>query len=279
LKLLSSAAIRRCLIADPGHLIFSSDFDQIELRVIAGLAGEKSMIDAAKRGESLHKLAAKRLFGDDYTPDQYKLAKNINFTWAFGGGASKMARQYEIDMAQAAALVRDYELAFPSLVRYKREQQNIILHTALGSDFKKYRDLRSRMYEFRADTPEGQRARAVVGIEMKRLCWKRYGYAQTPFGRRIIVDAEKPYTVVNYTVQSSARDIMGGALLRVMADPELEPWALLPIHDEILGQAPSERAEEVAQRYGEVMSTTFLGVPITASGKVYGKSWGHGYGN
>jgi DNA polymerase-1 len=65
MKLLSSDTIRRCLIADKGMSIFSADFDQIELRVIAALAGEKVMIDAAKRGESLHKTAAVRLWGNN----------------------------------------------------------------------------------------------------------------------------------------------------------------------------------------------------------------------
>lgn len=280
MKLLASETIRRCFIADPGMAIFSADFDQVELRVAAGYAQERSMIEAAKRGESLHKLAAAELFGIDYTPDQYKYAKNINFTWVFGGGAEKMARQYEITMAQAMDLMRRYESAFPALVAFKKREQEQILRTALTSrEYQAYRMLRSRMFNFRNDTKEGRTQRAAIGWEIKRLCYRKHGYATTPFGRRLIVDAEKPYTVVNYKVQSTAADIMKGALLRVMADPELEPYALLPIHDEILGQAPRRLAERIAQRYGEVMSTTFEGVPITATGKVYGKSWGHGYRN
>jgi hypothetical protein len=62
-----------------------------------------------------------------------------------------------------------------------------------------------------------------------------------------------------------------------MDDPELEPTVLLPIHDEILGMAKKDKAEYVARRYGEVMTCRYRGVLISASGKVYGKSWGHGY--
>jgi DNA polymerase-1 len=72
-------------------------------------------------------------------------------------------------------------------------------------------------------------------------------------------------------------DLLKEALLDVMNDPELEPTVLLPVHDELLGQAPIDEAEYIAQRYGKVMSREFMGVPITATGKVYGKSWGHGY--
>lgn len=278
MKLLGSAAIRRCLIADPGMVIVSADFDQVELRVIAGLAQEQSMIDAAKRDESLHKLAAAKLFGEDYTPDQYKLAKNINFTWAFGGGAGKMHRMYSISMVQAATLVREYEAAFPALVAFKRNEQNKILMSALGPEgMRRYRQLRNRMFDYRSDTKEGKAARRVVELELKRLTYRKIGYTTNPFGRTLIVDAMKPYTVVNYKVQSSAADIMKDALLRVMDDPELEPGILLPVHDELIAQAPIAEAESYAARLAEVMTTEFEGVPITASGEVYGPSWGHGY--
>lgn len=278
MRLLSSDVIRRCLIADPGMSIISADFDQIELRVVAGLAQERSMMDAAKQGISLHVLAATRLFGKDYTPDQYKLAKNINFTWVYGGGPNKMARQYEISMAQAIQLIRDYEKSFPSLAAYKRREQDAILRSALSSaEYKTYKTLRSQMFNYRSDTREGRSAQAAIRIEIARLCYRRHGYAITPFGRRLVVDLEKPYTVVNYKVQSASRDIMCQALLDVMADPELEPTVLLPVHDEFIGQAPREDAEYFATRYAEVMTREFEGVPITASGKVYGRSWGHGY--
>jgi DNA polymerase-1 len=278
MKLLSADTIRRCFIADPGMSIFSADFDQIELRVIAALAGEQKMIEAAKAGVSLHLLAANQLFGEDHTPDQYKLAKNINFTWAFGGGASTMSRRYGISMAQSSALIQQYESEFSALKAFKKRETENVLRSALDDwEYKKYKSLRSQMFNYRGDTPQGMSARRVVQIELKRLCYRKTGHVITPFGRRLIVDAEKPYTAVNYQVQSSAADIMKHALLDVMDDPELEPMVLLPIHDELLAQAPKAQAEWAAQRFGEVMSRDFMGVPITASGKVYGRSWGHGY--
>lgn len=278
MKLLSSAAIRRCLVADVGKLVLSADFDQIEWRVIAALAGEQSMIEAAKRGESIHKLAAVRLFGADYNADQYKRTKNINFTWAFGGGAGTMARRYGIPFDEANELVNNYQEKFPALVTFKRKETEAILKSALTPmEYKLHRELRSRMYAFRQDTKEGKLAKAAIQIEINRLLYRKIGYVITPFGRRLVVDASKAYTAVNYKVQSTAADLMKHALLDVMADPELEPTVLLLIHDEILGQARKREAEYIAQRYGEVMSREFMGVPITATGKVYGESWGHGY--
>lgn len=278
MKLLAAETVRRCFVADPGYAMLSADFDQIELRVIAALANEPAMIAAAKKGISLHKLAAEKLFGKDYTPDQYKLSKNINFTWAFGGGAQKMADMYSISLAQGRELIAQYESEFPALRDYKRREQEKILRSALNpQEYRALRELRSRMYAYRGDTKEGRYQRALLSREISRLCYGRIGWTVNAFGRRLPVDAEKPYTVVNYNVQSTARDLMAYALLDVMADEELEPTVLLPIHDELLGQAPKRKAEYIAQRYGEVMTREFMGVPITASGKVYGKSWGHGY--
>lgn len=278
MKLLSADAIRRCLVADPGMALFSADFDQIELRVIAALAQEQVMIDAAKRGESLHKVAALRLFGKDYTPDQYKLSKNINFTWAFGGGAGTMTKRYGIPFSESSALIRDYEAQFPALRDYKRREQNKILRSALTSgELKAYYELRRRMQYLNSETREGRRARQAIQIQIDRLMYGKHAYTVTAFGRRLLVEADKAYKVVNYNVQSCAADLMKHALLDVMADPVLEPTVLLIIHDELLGQAPISKAERIAARYGEVMSRDFRGVPITASGKVYGKSWGHGY--
>ena len=278
MKLLSADTIRRCLIADHGMVILSADFDQIEWRILGALSGEASIIQAAKDGVSIHKLASVNIFGEDYTPDQYRFCKNLNFGWGFGGGAATLSAQTGVPIAECARLIKEYEKGFPALVQYKRNEQNAILKAALSpAEMKVYYELRSRMYSLRADTKEGRSARYALQIQIDRMLYRRTAYARTPMGRHLIVDAAKAYTVVNYKVQSTAADLMKQALLDVMADPELEPTVLLPVHDEILGQAPKRKAERIAARYGEVMSREFMGVPITASGKVYGMSWGHGY--
>lgn len=265
-------------MALPKHAIISADFDQIELRVAAGLAGETTLIEAAKRGESLHKIAAVRLWGENYTSDQYRYTKNVNFGWLYGGGAKTLSDQAGIPFMEAKKIIEEYSKAFPALTAYKRREQEAVLRSALSSrEYRSFKAIQARMWQYRPNTLDGRLARRALGIELDRLLYHKIGYAVTPFGRRLPVDAAKSYAVVNYKVQSASRDIMARALLRVMDDPELEPTVLLPIHDEILGMAPLRKAEYIAQRYGEVMSTTFMGVPLTASGKVYGKSWGHGY--
>jgi DNA polymerase I len=278
MRLLSADAIRRCLIADPGMHIFTADYDQIELRVIGALANEPTLINAAKQGISLHLATANRLFGENHTPDEYKKTKNIGFTFAFGGSAWTMTEKYGIPYPEAQKLVADYKETLPNLARFAKTQQDKILKNALSTvEYRTYRSLLSKMWSFRADTEEGKSARKKIQNEMSRICRGKVGYAWNEFGRRLVVDAEKPYTIVNYLVQSSAADIFKQGFLRVMDDPELQPTVLLPVHDELLGQGAKEDAQYLCERYAETMTTEFLGVPITASGKVYGPSWGHGY--
>lgn len=278
MELLSAATIRRCIVADRGKVIFTADFDQIELRVAAALAGEQSLIDAAMRNESLHKIVALKMFTADYTPDQYRFSKNLDFGWLYGGGPKTLAEQTGLEIAETAALIRDFEDQFPALTRYKRRMQEQCLRGGLTpQQYSAYRRLKSQMYNFKWNTKEGKAARAAIQIEIDRLTYGKVYYARTPFGRDLPVDLSKPYAIVNYMVQSVAADLMKQALLDVMRDPELEPTVLLPIHDELLGQAWRHKAEYYAKRYGEVMSREFEGVPISASGKVYGRSWGHGY--
>lgn len=280
IKLLSSYAIRRCLVADDGHAMLSSDFDQIELRIAAALAEEASLIDAAKRGESLHRAAAAKLYGPDYTPDQYRTTKGGNFGWLYGSGPATMAKTLGIPVPDAWQFITEYENSFPALKAYKRHQTESILRQALnGQEYKQYKALQHQMYSYRTDSYEGRAGRKALQLEIDRLLYRRHGWVTTPFGRRMIVDADKAYKATNYVVQATARDFMAQSWLDVMDDPELEPTVLLPIHDELLGQALIAKAEYIARRYGEVMSREFRGVPLDATGKVYGKSWGHGYRN
>jgi len=257
--------------------IFHADFDQIELRIAAALSGEPSMIKAAKCGESLHKSAAIKLFGEDYTPTQYGITKNGNFLWLYGGGPSKLSDTVGIPLEESKAFLSDYNQAFSVMTAYKRQRQKDVLRAALSPDeLTMYYELRSHMWNC-PDTPNGRKDKLALKVMLDALTRRKVAWITTPFGRRLPVEANKAYKVVNFEVQSTAAHIMGLALLDVMADPELEPTVLLPVHDELLGEAPIRKADYMARRYGEVMTREFREVPLTASGSVYGKSWGHGY--
>ena len=105
---------------------------------------------------------------------------------------------------------------------------------------------------------------------------RRNGYITTPFGRKLPVDPARPYSALNYMVQSSSRDVTAGGMLRLHA-AGFTPYLRLPIHDEMLASLPAEQAEWGAQRIGELMAVTFEGVRIGTDPEVGGKSWGSLY--
>lgn len=120
--------------------------------------------------------------------------------------------------------------------------------------------------------------------EIRRYGWNledeaRHGgmYISTWKGRRLPVEENFLYRAVNYSIQSTSRDILAQGLLECERRG-LDRYLLLPIHDEFLAQAPTEDAEEVVHEIAEAMTMEIKGVPITASPSVYGRSWGSGYG-
>ncbi|MEV1157758.1 DNA polymerase [Micromonospora chokoriensis] len=99
----------------------------------------------------------------------------------------------------------------------------------------------------------------------------------TPSGRHLPLDRDRLYAATNYVVQSTARDLLAQAVVDVF-DAGLGDHLLLPIHDELLAQAPAAEAGDVIREIGRVMESTFQGVAIASDPEVVGPSWGHGYG-
>lgn len=105
---------------------------------------------------------------------------------------------------------------------------------------------------------------------------KKEGRVVTPSGRVLPVDPERPYSCLNYLIQSTSRDITAAALLR-LDEAGYTPYLRLPIHDEILFEAPADKAEQASRMVAGIMESVFQGVTIEADAEVYGASWGGGY--
>lgn len=99
----------------------------------------------------------------------------------------------------------------------------------------------------------------------------------TPSGRHLPLDRDRLYSATNYVVQSTARDLLAQALVDLF-DKGFGDYLLLPVHDEIVAQAPSESAADIVAEIGRTMESTFYGVHIASDTEVLGPSWGHGYG-
>ncbi|MGH7774442.1 MAG: DNA polymerase [Candidatus Binatia bacterium] len=268
--------IRQCFIADYNWHIFSVDYDQQEMRMAGALSGEPKIIQAAHDNFSIHKLTAETVFGKNYSDREYKFSKNLNFGWLFGGGAKTLAEQTGIDIETAASLVSRYNKAYPVMARWKRETTEGVLRDALSNtDYAMLKHFQRQTWDC-DNSNAGKALKRALRSEINELLRDKTGVVVTPIGRRLIVDAIKAYRAVNYRVQSASRDMTAEGLVRI-AESEHGKHALLVIHDEILGQGPQQKAQKIADTFAEIMSTKFMGVPFTAAGKVYGRSWGDGY--
>ncbi|QDF14221.1 DNA polymerase I [Microbacterium phage GardenState] len=225
--------IRRAMIADPGQLIIASDYAQVEMRVLAALCQDPTLMEAILSGVDLHDFTAERVFGPDFTKRQRGVAKAIGFGKVYGGGKTTVSRQTGVPEADVAPAMAAYDKTFPGIKRYAARLQQ-------RAKFGK---------------------REVVTVS----------------GRHLPLDRDRLYAATNYVVQSTARDLLAQAIVDIF-DAGLGDHLLLPVHDELIGQAPAEDAEEVIHEIGRLMESTFYSIPIKSDPEVYGRSWGSGYG-
>ncbi|MFE7315158.1 DNA polymerase [Streptomyces sp. NPDC057555] len=120
--------------------------------------------------------------------------------------------------------------------------------------------------------------------EIKRMSsrWQREAFQNgmvhvSATGRRLPLDRDRIYAVVNYACQSAARDVLGQSLLNIEAAGVLDTLRL-PIHDEVLASVPANEADEVAREIERCMTFELFGVPIEASAEIGKRSWGSLYG-
>lgn len=225
--------IRRCLLAEPGHVFISTDFQAVEMRVLAALAGVKRMQGAISAGEDLHGYTASLVYGPDYTPNHRKVSKGIGLGKVYGGGAQHVSDQTGAPVADVRSAMETYDRVYPEI----RQASNRWQREA--------------------------RQNGMVTISAT--------------GRRLPLDRQRMYAVVNYQCQSAARDVLGQSMLH-MEEAGLLPYMRLPIHDEVLASAPKAEAEEISREFQRCMSFDLFGVPIGADSDIGGRSWGSLYG-
>ncbi len=113
--------IRLCVVAKSGWSIISSDYSQVEMRVLAALAEEYTMINKIKQGWKVHDIVATMMFGEGFSDKQYKLAKNTGFGEVFGGGAKTLAEQANVDIEVAKEAKKIFSEGFPGIKKYSRK--------------------------------------------------------------------------------------------------------------------------------------------------------------
>jgi DNA polymerase-1 len=115
--------IRRALLADPGHRIFSVDYSAVEMRVLAALADEKTMKRAIAEGRDLHDFTAELIWGPGFTKQHRKMGKGVGFGKVYGGGATTLSRQTGAPIDEVKVAIAAYDRVYPGIKRYSREVQ------------------------------------------------------------------------------------------------------------------------------------------------------------
>ena len=224
--------VRKGFIAESGSVLISADYSQIELRLLAHIADDPLMQQAFTEGADIHRRTAAQVLGLDektITPDQRRAAKTVNFGVLYGMSAHRLSNDLGISYADAASFIEIYFATYPGIRRY---------------------------------------------IDATLEFGRTHGYVETLYGRRryvpgltarnrVLREAEERLAY-NMPIQGTASDIIKGAMVTLDAVLDaLGARLLLQVHDELLIEAPQDRAEEVARLTRRVMEgAAELKVPL-----------------
>jgi DNA polymerase-1 len=234
--------LRKGFIADEGHCLIAADYSQIELRLLAHIAGDDLMRQAFREGADIHRRTAAQVLGLNeatVTPEQRRAAKTVNFGVLYGMSAHRLSGDLGIAYADAAGFIETYFSTYPGIRGY------IDRTLAFGREHGYVETLYGR----RRYVPE-----LVSSNRNVREAGERLAY--------------------NMPIQGTAADIIKLAMIRL--DRELESTGarlLLQVHDELLLEVPEERAEQVSALVREVMEgAATLSVPLSVEVGV-GPNW------
>ncbi|PHS29081.1 MAG: DNA polymerase I [Robiginitomaculum sp.] len=230
--------IRSAFIAEPGYLLLSADYSQIELRVLAHIARVDALQEAFANGVDIHALTASEMFGvpvEGMDPMVRRQAKAINFGIIYGISAFGLANQLGIGRGEAADYIKAYFEKFPGIADYMEAAKE----EAREAGFVK--------------TLFGRHC-TVPGINDKNPARRAFSERQA----------------INAPIQGSAADIMRRAMIRMpaaLANSGLDARMLLQVHDELVFEVREDQADALAALAGDIMEnacapTLELSVPL-----------------
>jgi len=236
--------VRQAFIAAPGCKIVAADYSQIELRIMAHLSEDPSLLAAFAAGQDIHRATAAEVFGTDtesVTVDQRRSAKAINFGLIYGMSAFGLARQLNIGRKQAADYIELYFQRYPGVQHY----MNNIRHSAAEFGYVETYFGR-RLYLPEISSSNGMRRQA----------------------------AER--TAINAPMQGTAADIIKLAMISVddwLQNSDLDSVIIMQVHDELVLEVPEQELEMVLAGLAQRMEqATSLKVPLVVDVGV-GDNW------
>ncbi|MCI9332107.1 MAG: DNA polymerase I [Oscillibacter sp.] len=235
---------RRMFTAEEGCVLVDADYSQIELRILAHIAGDGDMCSAFLAGGDFHAETAAKVFHvnrEEVTHEMRRRAKAVNFGIVYGISAFSLSQDLGVTVAEAKAYMEAYFATFPGVRQYMDE----VVRKAQETGYVE------TLFHRRRDLPE-------LTSSNKNM---------QSFGQRV---------ALNMPIQGTAADVMKLAMVAVWKRLRAEkPQArlALQVHDELIVECPEAEAEAVARLLEEEMeNVVHLRVPLTAEAH-WGKNW------
>jgi len=236
--------IREAFVAEPGYELLSADYSQIELRILAHLSKDQTLIDTFRRGEDVHDRTSREVFGA-FSPvspeEQRRRSKMINYALLYGKGAFSLAKDIGTSKKEAEGFIEAYFNRYPSVREFindtiARARETGTVRTLLGR-LRRLPDLRAKNFQVR-------------------------------------MEAERQ--AMNTPVQGSAADLIKKAMIDLQHELKKRGMAsrlILQIHDELLLEVPEKEAEEALVLVRNVMEGALsLEVPLVVDAR-RGRNW------
>ena len=243
------AELRKMFVAPEGKVLVDADYSQIELRLLAHIAGDEHMIAAFRSGEDIHTVTASQVFGvppESVTHEMRRRAKAVNFGIVYGISDFSLSQDIGVTRAEAREYMEKY--------------------------FEKY----SGVHAYMTRVVEQAKENGYVSTLMGRRRWlpelKSSNFNLRSFGERV---------ALNMPIQGTAADIIKLAMIKVrdkLLSEGLEARLVLQVHDELIVECPEGETERVkALLEGEMEHVVELALPLTAEAHA-GRSWAEAKG-
>jgi len=236
--------IRKMFVAKQGCVLIDADYSQIELRVLAHIAKDDTMIKAFKNNEDIHSVTASQVLGipqEQVTKEQRSNAKAVNFGIVYGIGEYSLSQDLKISVKQAKAYIESYLEKYSGVREYMENIKNFARENGYVTTLM-------------------NRIRYIPEITSSN-------FVTRSFGERV---------ALNTPVQGSAADIIKLAMVRIydrLSSGGYKAKLILQVHDELIIEAPIDEAEAVSQILAEEMENAVqLSVPLVVD-MSRGDSW------
>ena len=236
--------IRRLFVAEEGNVLVDADYSQIELRLLAHMAGDEAMQQAFLSGADFHTVTAAKVFHvpeSEVTHQMRSRAKAVNFGIVYGMSAFSLSQDIHVTVAEAKDYMERYFATYPGVKQYMTD----IVEKAKEQGYVE------TLYHRRRALPE----------------LKSSNFIQRSFGERV---------ALNMPIQGTAADIMKLAMLRVydrLRRENLQARLIMQVHDELIVECPEAEREAVEKLLRQEMEqVAALAVPLTAEAHS-GKNW------